>query len=87
MALQSLTLFHIESNTNIPVTLQIYSCGRTVSNIYSISEATMLDVENPGNETRPGSLIITEQLPSLLICVSQNKIGLCFDKLICVLVN
>ena len=39
----------------------------------------MLDAENPGNESFPGSLIITEQVPSLLICVST--------KLVCVLVN
>ena len=45
----------------------------------------MLDVENPGNETLPVFLIITEQVPSLLICVSRNKIGLRFEKWICVL--
>ena len=38
------------------------------------------------------SLIITEQVPSPLICVSRNwfvfrEIGLCFEKLICVLRN
>ena len=59
----------------------------------------MLDAENPGNESLPGSLIIIEQVPSLLICVSRNwfvflrnwfvfwKIVLCFEKLFCVLVN
>ena len=59
----------------------------------------MLDEENPGNESFPGSLIITEQVPSLLICVSTKlicvlvnkfmfwKIDLCFGKLFCVLVN
>ena len=39
----------------------------------------MLDAENPGNESFPGSLIITEQVPVLLICVSM--------KLVCVLRN
>ena len=51
----------------------------------SILEVAMLDVENPGSETLPGSLIMTEQVPSLLICVLRNC--LCFVKLICVLVN
>ena len=49
----------------------------------------MLDAENPGNESLPGSLIMTEQVPSLLIRVSRNwfvlcEIDLCFGKLICV---
>ena len=44
----------------------------------------MLDAENPGNESLPGSLIMTEQVPSLLI---KHKIGLCFGKLICALEN
>ena len=52
----------------------------------------MLDMENPGNESLPGSLIMTEQKPSLLICVLRNwfvfcEIDLCFGKLICVLEN
>ena len=52
----------------------------------------MLGAENPGNESLPGSLIMTEQVPSLLICVSRNwfvfcEIDLCFGKLICVLEN
>ena len=42
----------------------------------------MLDAENPGNESLQGCLIITEQVPSLLIGVSRNKNGLCFEKLI-----
>ena len=59
---------------------------------HSILEVAMLDAENPGNESLPGSLIMTEQLPSLLICVSRNwfvfcEIDLCFGKLICVLEN
>ena len=58
----------------------------------SILEVAMLDVENPGSETLPGSLIMTEQVPSLLICVLRNwfvfcEIDLCFGKLICVLGN
>ena len=37
-------------------------------------------------------MIITEQEPSPLICVSRNwfvfrEIGLCFEKLVCVLAN
>ena len=47
--------------------------------MYSTFEVAMLDAENPGSESFPGSLIITEQVPSLLICVST--------KLVCVLVN
>ena len=52
----------------------------------------MLDAENPGNESLPGSLIMIEQVTSLLICVSRNwfvfcEIDLCFGKLICVLEN
>ena len=59
---------------------------------HSILEVAMLDAENPGNESLPGSLIMTEQLPSLLICVWRNwfvfcEIDLCFGKLICVLEN
>ena len=83
MGQQCLNLFHIESNTNIPVTLQTYGCGRTFSNICSISEVA----ENPGNESLQGCLIITEQVLSLLIGVSRNKNGLCFEKLIFILGN
>ena len=55
-------------------------------------EVAMLDAENPGDESLPGSLIMTEQVTSLLICVSRNwfvfcEIDLCFGKLICVLEN
>ena len=34
MAQKCLTLFHTESNTNTPETLQTHRCGRTFSNVH-----------------------------------------------------
>ena len=75
----------MKGNPDLLNTLQTHSYGRRFWNVYSILEVAMLDAENPGNESLPVSLIITEQVARFLFVFWE--IVLCFGKLICVLGN
>ena len=96
MVQQCLTLFHIGSNTNIPLTLQIHSCDRTFPRKLQHYRSRHVGHGKSWEWVLSRlSLIITEKVPSPLICVSRNKwnwfvfreIGLCFGKLVRVLRN